>query len=102
MGFVGMHHTSYIYQRNEMYAIQKNQPNTENYGWGCLIFNHKNNEVIIPDDLKNYYGDNYFIENSKLPCWDYIGHKVYTEMSTTLSSTPMDSDKKVWVSKYQK
>jgi len=102
MGFVGMHHTSYIYQKSEMYAIQKNNPNSENYGWGCLIFNHKNNNVFIPDDLKNYFGDNFYRENSKLQNWDYIGHKIETEMSTTLKNVPMDLDRNIWKSKYKK
>jgi len=76
-GFIGMDFSQYEINRTpNVYGFEK----IENLGlgWGCLIFNHKNNDVIIPDDLKHWCGDNYYINYSKYPCYKYFGEKFQT------------------------
>jgi hypothetical protein len=78
-GVIGMHSTCYHQQPPSLFALaQQNDIISQVGGWGMLMFNHKNNDIIIPNDLKHYFGDNYMIQYSKYPCYTYYGDKFYT------------------------
>jgi len=83
-GFIGMDPSQYDTQHpSNFYGVQRKFDTTAVGGWGVMMFNHKNNDVIIPDDLKQWCGDSYYLTYSKYPNYSYFGPKIYTEMSTS-------------------
>lgn len=105
-GFIGMDASQYDTINNpEVFGFVRHKSYEAVNGWGCLIFNHKSNNVIIPNDLKHWCGDSYYLTYSKYPCYNYFGSKVYTEMSTSMSPEIMEigiQDQKAFESKYKK
>jgi hypothetical protein len=108
-GFIGMHFTQYHHhhQQPDVYGFIKREVYRTEDGWGCLIFNHKNNNVIIPDDLKQWCGDTYYVHYSKYPCYNYFGEKFYTSNKDLSTSTQGDilnicyNDQKIYEEKYK-
>jgi len=85
IGFIGMHNSQYeIDKKPILFGIK--QTESLNMGWGSLIFTKKENYIPIPDDLKIYFGDNYFLNYSKYPCYTYFGHKLNGDISTTCNT----------------
>lgn len=75
-----------------------------NDGWGCLIFNHKDNDLIIPKDLLHWCGDEYYLTYSKFQNYYYLGSKIHTNMSDSMSPEVLEmakQDQKVWRDKYR-
>ena len=104
-GFIGMHYSQYdVNTKPYLYGFElKDKYSPASRGWGCLIFNHKDNDVMIPSDLKHWCGDTYYLLNSKYPSYSYYGDKIYTEMSTSISSNILDigkEDQKTLLRKY--
>ena len=104
-GFIGMHPSQYnINTKPYRYGFElKDKFSPANNGWGCLIFNHRGNDVYIPSDLKHWCGDTYYLLNSKYPSYSYLGDKVQTEMSTSSSSDIIalgEDDQKIFLKKY--
>ena len=93
-GVIGMHSTAYHQHPPSMWAIQRrpNELKGNIGGWGMLMFNHKDNDIIIPDDLKHYFGDNYMVHYSKYPCYNYYGDKFYTSTKDWSTSSNVDGD----------
>jgi len=82
IGFIGMHNSQYENDKKPiLFGIK--QTESLNSGWGSLIFTKKENYIPIPDDLKIYFGDNYFVDYSKYPCYAYFGHKLDGTISAT-------------------
>jgi hypothetical protein len=80
-GFIGMHPTQFncaTQIKPVVYGIIQREIWHIAGGWGTLIFNHKDNNIIIPNDLKHYCGDTYYVYYSKYPCYNYFGEKFYT------------------------
>jgi hypothetical protein len=103
-GFIGMHPSQFETQIEPfIYGFERKQNVDAVNGWGCLIFNHKLNDVIIPNDLKHWCGDTYYLNYSKFPNYSYLGEKIYTEMSTSLSPEVLkigEHDQKTYIEKY--
>lgn len=85
IGFIGMHNSQYE-QKNKPILFGIQQIESLNNGWGSLIFVKKSNYIPIPDDLKIFFGDNYFLNYSKYPCYSYFGYKLDGDISTTCST----------------
>ena len=111
-GFIGMDCSQYEPEYKPLYYGFKQKENfllsSGGYnGWGALQFNHKNNPLIIPEDLKHWCGDTYNLYYSKYPCYTYFGDKFYTNMdnhSTSFSEEIRiigENDCKVWEEKYK-
>ena len=105
-GFIGMDNTQFDTINNpRVFGVAVNDSYEAINGWGCLIFNHKNNNVKVPDDLKHWCGDSYYLTYSKYPCYNYFGPKVYTEMSTSMSPDILEiakQDQITFKEKYKK
>lgn len=108
-GFIGMHPTQFNSEETSpiLYGVSKREVWHIDGGWGTLIFNHKDNNVIIPDDLKQWCGDTYYVHYSKYPCFNYFGEKFYTNNDDHSTSTKSDilnicyNDQKVYEEKYK-
>jgi hypothetical protein len=109
-GFIGMHFCQFAHLKDKplIYGVIEKDKWFGDGGWGSLIFNHKDNNVIIPNDLKQWHGDSYYINYSKYPCYDYYGDKFYTSTKNHSTSTPIElintvcaQDCKVWKEKYK-
>jgi len=111
-GFVGMDFSQYETEYKPLYYGFKQKenfsPSSSGYnGWGTLQFNHKDNDVIIPNDLKHWCGDTYNLYYSKYPCYTYFGDKFYTNidnMSTSFSEEILiigENDQRVFEEKYK-
>lgn len=105
-GFIGMDSSQFdVNNVPNFYGVQRKFDTTATGGWGVIIFNHKNNDVIIPDDLKHWCGDSYYLMYSKYPNYSYFGSKVYTEMSTSMSPEILEiakQDQITFEEKYKK
>jgi hypothetical protein len=101
-----MHPSQYETQIEPLvYGFERKLDGETINGWGCLMFNHKLNNVIIPNDLKHWCGDTYCLNYSKFPNYSYLGEKIYTEMSTSLSPEILkigEQDQRTYVEKYLK
>tara|TARA_B110000977_G_scaffold139740_1_gene177392 strand:+ start:801 stop:1520 length:720 start_codon:yes stop_codon:yes gene_type:complete len=88
-GVIGMHHSVYHQYPPLLWAIElkTNTLKSEDAGWAALMFNHKDNDIIIPDDLEHYFGDNYMVSYSKYPCMTFYGDKFYTTAEDFSTST---------------
>lgn len=87
-GFIGMHKTQFdTLCISNVYGFVKREVWYMDGGWGSLIFNHKDNDIIIPKDLKQWCGDTYFLYYSKYPCYNYFGEKFYTSDKDHSTST---------------
>ena len=106
-GFIGMHPSQYHHQQPDVYGFIKREVWHIDGGWGTLIFNHKDNDIIIPNDLKHYCGDTYYVHYSKYPCYNYYGEKFYTGAQDHGSSFSeeiskiLHSDQKTYEEKYK-
>lgn len=109
-GFVGMHFCQFneVNYRPLVYGVMERTKWCGDGGWGTLIFNHKDNNVIIPEDLKQWHGDSYYINYSKYPCYEYYGEKFYTtkqnhstSTSNELIETICKQDCDIWNQKYK-
>jgi hypothetical protein len=107
LGFIGMHPSQYHHQQPDVYGFIKREVWHIDGGWGTLIFNHKDNDIIIPNDLKHYCGDTYYVHYSKYPCYNYFGEKFYTGAQDHGSSFSeeiskiLHSDQKTYEEKYK-
>jgi len=105
-GFIGMDNSQYDTNNPpEIYGFIQHKTYEAVNGWGCLIFNHKSNNVFIPNELKHWCGDSYYLTYSKYPCYKYFGPKVYTEMSTSMSPEIFEigqEDQRIFEEKYKK
>ncbi len=109
-GFIGIHPTQFNCKtqiRPIIYGfIQKEEWDIQG-GWGTLQFNHKDNLIIIPDDLKHLCGDTYNVYYSKYPCYSYFGEKFYTcndEHGTSTNPEVLEishNDQRVFEEKYK-
>jgi hypothetical protein len=87
-GFIGMHKTQFdTVCKPNVYGFIEREVWYMDGGWGSLIFNHKDNNVIIPSELKQWCGDTYFLYYSKYPCYNYFGEKFYTNYQNHSTST---------------
>ena len=111
-GFIGMDRSQYETEYKPLYYgfMQKENflPSSGGYnGWGALQFNHKDNPLIIPEDLKHWCGDTYNLYYSKYPCYNYFGEKFYTtnnDHGTSTNEEMIDiikNDCKVFEEKYK-
>ena len=107
-GFIGMHKTQFDTAcKPDVYGFIKREVWHIDGGWGTLIFNHKDNDIIIPNDLKHYCGDTYYVHYSKYPCYNYFGEKFYTgvqDHGTSFSeeiSEIICNDQKTYEEKYK-
>ena len=107
-GFIGMHKTQFdTLCAPNVYGFIKREVWYMDGGWGSLIFNHKDNDIIIPNDLKHWCGDVYFLYYSKYPCYNYFGEKFYTSDKDHSSSfneeiqTIVENDCKIFEKKYK-
>jgi len=103
-GFIGMHPSQFETQIEPLvYGFERKQDIEAVNGWGCLMFSHKLNKVVIPNDLKHWCGDSYCLNYSKFPNYSYLGEKIYTEMSTSSSPEILkigEQDQKTYIEKY--
>ncbi len=53
------------------------------YGWGTLILTQKKYWIPIPDQLKIWYGDDFFIKFNPCKKWILGNFEISTNMSTT-------------------
>jgi hypothetical protein len=109
-GFIGMHPTQFncaTQTKPVVYGIIQRETWHMDGGWGTLIFNHKNNDIVIPNDLKHYCGDTYYVYYSKYPCYNYFGEKFYTSNNDHGTSNNEEvleishSDQRVFEEKYK-
>jgi hypothetical protein len=107
-GFIGMHPDQYNfenYSHNIVCMFEKKLNAFSRKGWGCLIFNHKDNDVIIPDDLTHWCGDEYYLTYSKFQNYYYLGSKITTNMSESSDDDVLKivlKDQEIFKKKYQK
>jgi hypothetical protein len=107
-GVIGMHKTQFdTICKPDIYGFIKREVWYMDGGWGSLQFNHKNNPLIIPEDLKHWCGDTYNLYYSKYPCYNYFGEKFYTtnnDHGTSTNEEMIDiikNDCKVFEEKYK-
>ena len=87
-GVIGMHKTQFDTAcKPNVYGFIKREVWHLEGGWGSLIFNHHNNDIIIPSELKQWCGDTYFLYYSKYPCYNYFGEKFNTNLQSHSTST---------------
>jgi len=85
IGFIGMHSSQYEKDKKPiLFGIKHTE--SLNIGWGSLIFTKKENYIPIPNDLKIFFGDNYFLNYSKYPCYSYFGYKLNGDISSTCNT----------------
>jgi hypothetical protein len=76
------------------------------HGWGCFILFHKDNWMVIPDEIKIWFGDNFIREVNPAKKMVLKGFKIETEMSTTSSNIIWDlvkkEDTKYYISKIKR
>jgi len=108
-GVIGMHPTQYnVFDDKPLfYGFAEREVWHIDGGWGALMFNHKNNLITIPDDLKHWCGDTYHVYHSKYPCYNYFGEKFYTgnqDHGTSTNSEIMEicyNDQRIFEEKYK-
>jgi len=108
-GVIGMHPTQYniFSDKPLVYGFVEREIWHIDGGWGALQFNHKDNIIPIPDDLKHWCGDTYNVYYSKYPCYNYFGEKFYTgnqEHGTSTNEKVLEicrNDQRVFEEKYK-
>jgi hypothetical protein len=109
LGVIGIHPVNYNkYETNRVlfYGIVEKEKLHADGGWGALMFNHKDNVMMIPEDLQHWCGDTYYLNYSKYPVYDYFGEKFFTgnDDHGTESSKILDiciNDQKIYEEKYK-
>jgi GT2 family glycosyltransferase len=104
IGVIGQSSSNYV-------NFIKDKPNVipftkRPHGWGCLICIKKNKWLDIPNELKIACGDDYLINNVKGGAYSLTNVNIFTEMSTTSSSSIeliniQLNDIKIYKSKYE-
>jgi GT2 family glycosyltransferase len=108
-GVIGMHPTQYnvFSDKPLVYGFVEREVWHMDGGWGALQFNHKDNLILIPEDLKHWCGDTYNVYYSKYPCYNYFGEKFYTGNKDHGTSTNEEvleiclNDQRVFEEKYK-
>jgi len=108
-GVIGMHPTQYnVFEDKPLvYGFIEREIWHMDGGWGALQFNHKDNLILIPEDLKHWCGDTYNVYYSKYPCYNYFGEKFYTGNNDHGTSTNKEileicyNDQRVFEEKYK-
>jgi len=109
-GFIGMHPTQFNCKTQSQpttYGFAEREIWHVDGGWGSLQFNHKDNLISIPEDLKHWCGDTYNVYYSKYPCYNYFGEKFYTcndHHGTSTNSEILEmcyNDQRVFEEKYK-
>jgi GT2 family glycosyltransferase len=108
-GVIGMHPTQYHNSDSKplIYGFTEREIWHIDGGWGALQFNHKDNIIQIPEDLKHWCGDTYNVYYSKYPCYNYFGEKFYTTSKDHGTSTNEEvleicyNDQRVFEEKYK-
>jgi len=108
-GVIGMHPTQYnvFSDKTLVYGFVEREVWHMDGGWGALQFNHKDNLISIPEDLKHWCGDTYNVYYSKYPCYNYFGEKFYTGNKDHGTSTNEEvleiclNDQRVFEEKYK-
>jgi hypothetical protein len=108
-GVIGMHPTQYnVFEDKPLvYGFIEREIWHMDGGWGALQFNHKDNLILIPEDLKHWCGDTYNVYYSKYPCYNYFGEKFYTGNNDHGTSTNEEileicyNDQRVFEEKYK-
>ena len=95
-GIIGMGEGNYKNAIDEEIGpyIDRWKPGIDDWGWGCMIMFHKSHWMVIPDNIKIWYGDNFIKDVNPVPKGILRNFKVETEMSTTSDETQWDEVKK--------
>lgn len=95
-GIIGMGEGNYKNPIDEERGpyIDKWKPGIDDWGWGCMIMFHKSDWMVIPENIKIWYGDNFIKDVNPSPKGILRNFKVETEMSTTSDETQWDVVKK--------
>lgn len=81
MGVVGLNHNSYKTDGDGKYRYGHHI----GHGWGCILFMKREDYVPIPDQVKLWFGDNWFAE--KLSSYNIFPSKqIHSEISTSVNS----------------
>lgn len=85
---IGVDHFSYGYSGEGIGVTRLPYEIKWGEGWGCAIFLTKEDWVIIPDELKIWFGDNWIV--SHYPSGYQLAFDANTEMSATASSEALN------------
>ena len=83
---IGVSKSSYYRESDGDFNLEKVE--VRNRGWACVMFLKKKNWVIIPSDLKIYFGDDYLIKNLEGFVWKIEGLKIKSDISVSTNSNP--------------
>lgn len=81
---IGMSKSCYSLKKDHTYTLEK--VDVRNKGWGCIIFVKKSNYIMIPKDLRIYFGDDYLIKQMSGYVWKIEGLKIVSETATSVVS----------------
>ena len=83
---IGVSKSSYYRESDGDFYLEKVE--VRNRGWACIMFLKKKNWVIIPPDLKIYFGDDYLIKKLEGFVWKIEGLKIKSDIAVSVNSNP--------------
>jgi len=83
---IGVSKSSYYRESDGDFNLEKVE--VRNRGWACIMFFKKKNWIIIPSDLKIYFGDDYLIKNLEGFVWKIEGLKIKSDVGVSVNSNP--------------
>jgi len=83
---IGASKSSYHRESDGDFNLEKVE--VRNRGWACIMFFKKKNWIIIPSDLKIYFGDDYLIKNLEGFVWKIEGLKIKSDVGVSVNSNP--------------
>lgn len=77
---IGLSENCYKENQDNIFRIE--ETNIRNWGFGCILFFNKKDYMVIPEDLKIWYGDDFLFKNFRYR-YKIEGIFVETKMSST-------------------
>ena len=83
IGMIGM--GSNCFDNNSSLEVSVSATWSRPLGYGCAFFIHKNSYLLIPDELKIWFGDDWLFRKTRKQNYQFNNHRINGQMSLSCS-----------------